>query len=334
MFYHLRNLLSILTFATLAVCTSHAVDEVSRPKVQLASDVWPPFTNHFGEPRFAIELVHVALTRSGYSPATEILDRWTVPEDLKADKFDGCGALWKSAEREEYLLFSKPYLESRLHLAGKKGSDVSIKDLSELKGKRIALVKGYAYGPLIDTAKGVNFVYGKDAVANLKMLINDEADFTLVDDLVIQYAKKEQPEKCEKFLEFSTSPLITKPLHLALRKNLSNAAEIIRRFDQTIRIMQADGTYNRILRLNSIAIDIDDDGQKELVLADINLDIEAPLGGYNVYSNNKKLPEKKRYSIRDQIYNRWNEVPDDFRGTDDAIPDARNEGFILFGSDF
>ena len=66
----------------------------------------------------------------------------TVPEDIKAGKFDGSAAMWKSPEREAYLLYSKPYLESRLHLAGQKGTDVSAHNLSELAGKRVALVKG------------------------------------------------------------------------------------------------------------------------------------------------------------------------------------------------
>ncbi len=314
--------------------TAHAAEALPAAQVQLAADVWPPFTNHFGKPRIATEIVHLALAKSGYEPTTKVLDHWTVPEDLKADKYDGCGSLWKSAEREAYLLFSKPYLESRLRLAGKKGSDVSVTDLSQLKGKRLALVKGYAYGELVDSLKGVKIVYGNDDVANLKMLISDDADYTLVDDLLIQYALKEHTEKCEEFLDFGQESLLISPIHLALRKNLPGAEKIIKQFDQTIRLMQADGTYNRILRINSISIDVDGNGQKELVLADINLGIEAPSGGYDIYSNDKPLPPKTRYSIRDTIYNGWDEVPDDYRSMDDVIPDTRKEGFNLFGGDF
>lgn len=332
---YLRTLLSALALTALVTGTIHATEDAPTPKkVQLASDVWPPFTNEFGKPRLATELTHTALLRSGYTPDTKILDSWTVPSDLKAGKYDGCGAIWKSAEREEYLIFSKPYLESRLHLVGKKGSDVSITDLSSLKGKRIALVKGYAYGPLVNDVKGLEIVYGNDDVENLKMLINDDADYTLVDELLIQYAQKEQPEKCDEFLEFGQNSLSTNSLHLALRKNLPNAAAIIKHFDQAIRVMQADGTYNRVLRLNSIAIDIDDDGVKELVLSDVNLEVGTISGGYDIFSNEKSLPEKKRYSIRDTIYNGWDEVPDDYRSVDDVIPDTRKQGFNLFGGDF
>ena len=98
--------------------------------------------------------------------------------------------------------------------------------------------------------------------------------------------------------------------------------------------MQADGTYNRVLRLNSIAIDIDDDGAKELVINGIELEFATISSGYEIYSHDKKLPPKTRYSIRDQIYNGWDEIPDDYRGTDNVIPGTRAEGFNLFGGYF
>ena len=331
---YLRHLLIACTVTASLVTTVPAAEQPASAQVQLAADVWPPFTNHFGKPRIATEIVHLALAKSGYEPTTQILDSWTVPEDLKAGKYDGCGALWKSAEREAYLLFSKPYLQSRLHLAGRKGLEVDLTDLSPLKGKRLVLVEGYAYGELVDSLKDVEIIYGKDSVSNLKMLISGDADYTLVDDLLIQYMLKEHTDKHEELLDFGNESLLTNPIHLALRKNLPGAAKIIKQFDQTIRLMQADGTYNRILRLNSISIDVDGNGQKELVLTDINLNNTAPVGGYDIFSNDKKLPPQTRYSIRDIIYNDWDEVPNDYRSEDDVIPDTRKEGFNLFGGDF
>ena len=81
-----------------------------------------------------------------------------------------------------------------------------------------------------------------------------------------------------------------------------------------------------MLRLNSIAIDIDDNGEKELVLNGIELATIS--SGYEIYSNDKKLPPKTRYSIRDQIYNGWDEIPDDYRATDDVMSDTREKALI------
>ena len=125
MIQYLRHLICTLTLTALSTITMNAAEA----NIQLASDAWPPFTNEVGKARLAIEIVHLALARSGYVPETTILDTWTIQSDLKSDKYHGCGAIWKSVEREKYLLFSKPYLESRLHLVDKKGSDASRWDL-------------------------------------------------------------------------------------------------------------------------------------------------------------------------------------------------------------
>ena len=59
--------------------------------------------------------------------------------------FDGSAAAWKDAEREKALLFSQPYLENRLMLVARRGGDVSAATVADLKGKRVAIVEGYAY---------------------------------------------------------------------------------------------------------------------------------------------------------------------------------------------
>ena len=45
---------------------------------------------------------------------------------------------------ERALIYSQPYLENRLILVERQGSDVSATSLADLAGKQIALVSGYA----------------------------------------------------------------------------------------------------------------------------------------------------------------------------------------------
>ena len=91
-------------------------------ELRLASDRWPPFTGEAGTQRVAIELVHTALDHAGIRNAT----------------YDGSSAMWRSEKREQDLLFSEPYLENRLVLVGRKGSDVTAARMSDLAGKRVA----------------------------------------------------------------------------------------------------------------------------------------------------------------------------------------------------
>ena len=116
------------------------------PQLHLVSTAWPPFTNPPGQPRFALDLVEEALKRINVTSDTAIVDEARFTPSLLNVEFDGSAAIWKDAERERVLVFSQPYLENRLLLVGRRGSDVSAKALAALAGKRIVLVGGYSYG--------------------------------------------------------------------------------------------------------------------------------------------------------------------------------------------
>ena len=113
-------------------------------RLRLVSTAWPPFTNEPGQPRFALDLVEAALGRVGLSTTTTIVEAERFTPALLEGEFDGSAAAWKDADRDRVLLFSQPYLENRLVLVGRKGSDVSAPALDALKGKRIAIVGGYS----------------------------------------------------------------------------------------------------------------------------------------------------------------------------------------------
>ena len=105
----------LVLFASTGVCSEEM------PKLHLASDTWPPFTDAAGETRLAIDLVSAALERAGIRADTTIVEWTDVTAGIRDGRFDGSAAMWRSPERDEYLLFSEPYLENRLVLVGKKG---------------------------------------------------------------------------------------------------------------------------------------------------------------------------------------------------------------------
>jgi polar amino acid transport system substrate-binding protein len=113
-------------------------------QLKLVSTAWSPFTNAPEQPRFALDLVEAALERIGVIAETVIVDEARLTPSLLSGDFDGSAALWKDAERERVLIYSQPYLENRLILVGRNGSDVSAASLGDLAGKRIARVAGYA----------------------------------------------------------------------------------------------------------------------------------------------------------------------------------------------
>ena len=285
--------------------------------IPLASTPWPPFTDKEGSPRVAVDLVHTALSRAGFSATTAIVPEGTLTPELERGAFAGSVAMWHSPDREAFLVFSAPYLENRLVLVGRAGSDVRAKSFKELRGKKIGIVKGYAYGPELDAAKEPTFVLGSSSELNLRALLDKKLDYVLEDALVMAHVFEQYPRQATERLVVASYPLITRTLHFVVRKDFPNAAAIVARFNEEIRLMLADGTYNRALGLNWVSVDVDGDGRAELVPRTAQVGAQAPAGGYSVLSappastSATPAPGHQRYYVGGKHYESWDVVPDD-----------------------
>ena len=251
-------------------------------QLQLVSTAWSPFTNPPGQPHFALDLVGEALERVGIIAETVIVDEDRLTPSLLSGEFDGSAALWKDTERERALIYSQPYLENRLILVGRQGSDVSATSLADLAGKRVALVAGYAYGEAVETTDGPIFVDSNSEEDSLARLLNGEADYTLMDDIVIHYLINNHGEEARTRLAFGATPLLTRSLHLAVRRSLPDAASIISRFNAELRGMIADRSYHRLLHLEWIRADVDGDGRTEYVPHDDQIGPIPPERSYEL----------------------------------------------------
>src|SRR6187401_284237 len=125
----------LVMIAAVAIVGTTMTARPQTKSLRLASTPWSPFTNVPGKARFALDLVHTALGRVGITAETTIIDEGKLTPALINGEFDGSAALWRDEAREKALIYSRPYLENRLVLVGRSGSDVSAKSLADLTGK-------------------------------------------------------------------------------------------------------------------------------------------------------------------------------------------------------
>lgn len=283
-------------------------------ELKLAADVWPPFTNVEEEKSILTDLVNEALTRIDVKSSVSIIEFTKVLSEIESGKLDGSPALWISEERKEKYYFSKPYLHNQLVLVGRKGSNVSQESFDELKGKKIGVVDNYAYGAF-GTDNDIIVVSDISNQKNLENLLSDKIDYMLVDALLIQYMLKYQLNDVTQHLAIGQKPLLIKPLHFALGKNVENAEEILDKFDQEIEKMVADESFNRILELNWIKADVDGDGVMELVLGSNMAGTEAPKNIYGLMMDNsyKEKNGPTRYYVDGKLYEDWDNVPKSYK---------------------
>lgn len=292
------------------------------PALRLASSPWPPFTDSADNPHVALDLVRTALTRAGYRAASELVPIGALNEGLLDGRYDGSEAVWRSAEREQYLLYSDPYLENRLHIVGKKGADTSAASFAQLAGKKIGIVDGYAYGSEVEAAKEPVFVRGASTEENFRALMRGEVDYVLSDALVIHHLVEQYPQQVQEQLEVGKNVLVKRTLHLALRKNVPAAAEVIAAFNYQLARMLNDGSYHRVLEVDWIHADFDGDGRLELIAASREVGREAPTHGYHVGSfagssstgpSDHDPNQGVGFVIEGVYYDSWQAVPDEYK---------------------
>lgn len=291
----------------------------------LVCDIWPPFTNAPGETAVATEIVKTALNKNAIAVKERVLNFEMLLKGLEAGTFQGSPALWKTPEREEYLLFSKPILHNQLVLVGLKGADVSATSLDDLKGKKVALVEGYAYGEEVEGAEGVVFLKGKNDQANVLLLLEKKVDYILVDGLLVAYLRSYQAEDAKRHLEIGRTPLMTKALYFAIQKDIEDSESIISSFNEAISQMQTDGTYHRILKLNWIQVDVDGDGVLEMIPG-----TNAGRVMKNAYSLNGSTGDSADIYYNGKLLN-WEELPDDVKRTGINSQDVQDVTFLSFG---
>ena len=100
---------------------------------------------------------------------------------------------------------------------------------------------------------------------SLALLLKSAVDYTLMDELVVEYIVDHHPEEARTRLQFGARPLITRQLFFAVRRTLPDAPSIIDRFNAQLRAMITDHTYHKLLHVAWISVDVDGDGQVEYV---------------------------------------------------------------------
>lgn len=303
------------------------------PPLQLATDPWPPFTDGPDQPRIAVELVETALRRAGHPAQTTVLAPGRQLPALQKGRFDGSPALWKDAERRAYLRYSKPYLENRLVLVARSGTDVSAKNLAELKDKRVGIVTGYSYGSVLDQAPQTRFVNGDSDEMNLKSLVVGELDYVLADEVLIFHIFDRSPKEASAQLAVGKTAMVRRPLHFAIRKDHPQAQVILDRFDRAIREMIKDGEFNRILEIDWIRADVDGDGRTELVVGGDRVGPEEPQDGYDLIEGDGddavEQSRSRRYVIEGKVYEGWESVPERYKKPP-QVKEPPRDGVTLF----
>ena len=156
----------------------------------------------------------------------------------------GAAATTINDKRKEAILFSDPYFEATQALLVKK--DSGIKDLPDLKGKKLAVqtdTTGQEYGNKNKDANGYEVVVFDDMPTQLAGVLAGRADAAVNDNgVVFDYAKENPTTEVVK--EFNTG----EQYGFMFQKDNANGTALAKLTNEVLTAAKADGTYNDIYK--------------------------------------------------------------------------------------
>jgi len=232
--------------------------------LELGAEIWPPFVVEGEEMGTAEELVCGALQRSGWTCDVRT-EQWDVVlEEARIGAIDGIVAAWRTGEREEFLLFSEPYITNRVIAVVSAANPVEIQSVADLTGRRVAMVTGYAYGDEIENLHGeFQVIHSSDSLSAVTAVGQGAADLALMDELAARNVLETYQLTS---VVLSDTVLATRDLHFAVSQQNPRAEVIISDFERGYSAMLADGTVNEILNIDWLATEFGHRGQTDLVL--------------------------------------------------------------------
>ena len=213
------------------------------------SGSWPPYADEdLPEQGLAIDLVTTALKRAGYSTRVKTASLKQILEGSKTGIYDVFATPWYTMDRDRYLDFSQPYLQSSIHFIKRKDLPFEYTRFDDLENMTVSVVEDYAYEEDFNESTAIEKISTSSLIENLRMLIGREVDLTLDDERVLRYTINQSMPQSMAALEILAKPLAMRGINIGVSRKNPDHAMIVARFNKAIAEMKKDGTHDRIVQ--------------------------------------------------------------------------------------
>ncbi len=244
----LKGLLRLAAVAGLAALCACAAEKVE-PKVAIIS------SNPSSPPMSWLEdgslhgtgpdCAKIAISSLEIAPVVRYEGDWSqVLDKARTGEIDVVSALFKTAERETYLVFSIPYATVPVSVCVKSGGKFPFSRLEDLKGRKGLVGTGESYGEDFDRYAREELKIGQAPLKEcLAAVASGKADYLVVNLNAGMISAYESG--LSDALEFLETPVSTQNYHMAISKR-SKHAGCIDKLNLKLTEMKIDGAPERL----------------------------------------------------------------------------------------
>lgn len=199
-----------------------------------------------GEDGFVTEVIRAALTKSGVTPAFTYVPLARAVTEAREGTYEATISAVNAGERAEWFLFSDSITNVSVAAftdAGFTGDIKTYADLAQASG-RVVAIRSYAFLPALRAAE-VKFteINGIDSGVNLVTRADPPTIFVNFAEATAFYLEKRgvAAGAVKRFTLSQSS------YYLAVSKKAPDPAGLLAKFNDGLKAVRADGTYDKIL---------------------------------------------------------------------------------------
>jgi len=210
---------------------------------------WPPYYGkNIKDGGFVTDITREALKRTGWEYELEFMN-WNRAMGLcKQGKLDMVQGAYPNDERKKEYLMTEKYASVDVVFMKKKGSDIAYSKLEDLKGKKIGMVRGYAYPDAVTKASYLKIDFADKLILNVKKLLAGRIDLLIgAKAVIIDTTNQEMPGKGSELVALDPA-VQTNDLHNLFSRKSPNGDQLLADFNKGLEMIKADGTYDAIMK--------------------------------------------------------------------------------------
>ncbi|MCP4135829.1 MAG: transporter substrate-binding domain-containing protein [bacterium] len=236
----------ILIFSNMVIANEKNVSLVTEPS-------WAPFYGkNLKNGGYLTEIIRQAFKVKGYNITVDWKPWKRAVVESEMGVYNGLLGTYYNKERAKKLAFSDPIDKDEIVFFSKKGRGIKYKKLTDLEPYVIGTGVGFTYTKEFDSAdylKKYPVVYTEQ---NIRKLLSNRIDLFVDSKKVVLHIIKKKLPKHIGALEILTPELETQYFHIGFSKKNPHHKQLVKDFNQGLKIIKKNGTIDAIKKLYGI----------------------------------------------------------------------------------